>query len=261
MDDFFQELKSAREAKGITLSQISDATMIGVQFLDAIEQGNVTVLPQTYVRAFIREYALVIGLDPQEVILKFDRREHPDTAGSLDQPAPAGPGSGTNVVPAEPTERRIMTPRIARGLMVAAVVCAVVVGLWNIVRRDPPGQTEEIPFQKVVKENEQRLSPPVPERPAAQSPSAALPGDSLILRTTAVDSAWINVIVDQQQGRDYLFSTGDHRVWKARDRFLLTLGNAGGLQFTLNQKQLGTLGNRGSVLRNIELNRQTLAQK
>ena len=263
MDDIFQELKSAREAKGITLSQISDATMIGVQFLEAIELGNVTVLPQTYVRAFIREYALVIGLDPHEVILKYDRRHNPDAPGteSLDHPAPAESGRRATTSLTEPAERRIMTPRIARGLMVAALVCATVVGLWNIVRKEQPGQTEEIPFQNVVKENELRISPPASERPGGQSPSVTLPGDSLILRATATDSAWISVIVDQQQERDYLFTSGGRGAWKARDRFLLTLGNAGGLQFTLNQKQLGTLGTRGSVLRNVELNRQTLAQK
>ena len=36
----FQELRSVREARHISLSQISEATRIGVQFLEAIEQGN-----------------------------------------------------------------------------------------------------------------------------------------------------------------------------------------------------------------------------
>ena len=67
MDTLFQELKKAREAKGIPLAQISDITRITEEYLEAIENGNVKILPQAYVRAFIREYADVVGLSPDEV--------------------------------------------------------------------------------------------------------------------------------------------------------------------------------------------------
>jgi hypothetical protein len=49
-------------------------------------------------------------------------------------------------------------------------------------------------------------------------------------------------------------------AWKARDKFAVTLGNAGAMEFTLNKKKVGTLGKRGSVVRNVELNRKTLTQ-
>lgn len=53
MDSVLQELKLTREAKHLSLTDVSDATLINANFLDAIEQGNTTVLPQTYIRAFI----------------------------------------------------------------------------------------------------------------------------------------------------------------------------------------------------------------
>lgn len=57
---------------------------------------------------------------------------------------------------------------------------------------------------------------------------------------------------------DYLFSPGNRRQWRARDRFTITLGNAGGVGFHLNARDLGTLGKRGAVLRDVELTRDAL---
>jgi cytoskeletal protein RodZ len=72
VNPFFQQLKQAREAKGISLAQISDITRIAENYLDAIEEGNISILPQAYVRAFIREYASVVGLDPDKTMRLYD---------------------------------------------------------------------------------------------------------------------------------------------------------------------------------------------
>ena len=76
METFFKELKQARESKHISLSDISDATLINVHLLEEMERGNVGILPQTYVRAFLREYAAVVGLDPDAVLRNFEATLH-----------------------------------------------------------------------------------------------------------------------------------------------------------------------------------------
>src|SRR5512147_258076 len=72
MEELIKELKAAREAKGIPLAQIADITRIAEEYLQAIERGELDVLPQVYVRAFLREYADVVGLSPDEVMRKYD---------------------------------------------------------------------------------------------------------------------------------------------------------------------------------------------
>jgi hypothetical protein len=57
---------------------------------------------------------------------------------------------------------------------------------------------------------------------------------------------------------DYLFRPGNRHQWKAHDRFTVTIGNAGGVQFHLNARDLGALGKRGAVLREVELTRESL---
>ena len=72
MNTFSDELRKERVSKDISLSDIAKKTHINVKYLEAIEQGSFDILPQTYIRAFIREYALMVGLSPAEVLKKFD---------------------------------------------------------------------------------------------------------------------------------------------------------------------------------------------
>jgi hypothetical protein len=120
-----------------------------------------------------------------------------------------------------------------------------------------PPKVKELPFGMSVHENERRLAP-ADSVPAARRVMAESPGDSLVLKALTIDSVWVQVVVDGLPPADYLFPPNASKQWKAKDRFALTLGNAGGIRFRLNTRDLGALGKPGSVLRNVELTRQTL---
>lgn len=68
-----KELKDTREKKKITIDQIFTKTRIYKKYLIAIEDGNFSIMPEVYIRAFIKEYAKTIGLDPIDVLSKFDK--------------------------------------------------------------------------------------------------------------------------------------------------------------------------------------------
>jgi hypothetical protein len=115
----------------------------------------------------------------------------------------------------------------------------------------PPTTSGEIPFDRVIRETEAALpADSIPRFAAATAPTSVISQDSLTLEMTTVDSVWINIVIDQRTAEDYLFAPDRRRVWKARDRFTVTMGNAGGATFRLNGKELGALGRRGAVLRN-----------
>src|SRR5512133_799213 len=88
MDSVFTLLKQAREAKNLSLTDVSDTTFISIRYLEAIESGKTDILPAAYVRAFIREYAAVVGLDPAEVMRRYDNPGAPATPASEPRPAP-----------------------------------------------------------------------------------------------------------------------------------------------------------------------------
>ena len=63
------ELRRIRMAKGLSLTEISRRTRIGVSFLRKIEEGNLNGLPPGfYARAFVRAYSEAIGIDADVVL-------------------------------------------------------------------------------------------------------------------------------------------------------------------------------------------------
>ncbi|TSO26006.1 helix-turn-helix domain-containing protein [Lactobacillus sp. LL6] len=72
MADIGDKLRSAREAKGLSIQDIEKATKIQSRYLTAIENDEFDKLPgDFYVRAFIRQYAQVVGLDGKELLSEY----------------------------------------------------------------------------------------------------------------------------------------------------------------------------------------------
>jgi len=66
-------LREAREEQGLSLDDIQETTKIQKRYLVAIEQDAFHALPgRFYARAFIKEYAQAVGLDPTVILEDFD---------------------------------------------------------------------------------------------------------------------------------------------------------------------------------------------
>lgn len=72
MDAPFTKLKARREALGLSLEDIFQHTRINPAYLEALETGRFDVLPETYIRLFLRKYAQEIGLDPTEMLGHYE---------------------------------------------------------------------------------------------------------------------------------------------------------------------------------------------
>jgi cytoskeleton protein RodZ len=253
MNIFFQELKRAREEKRVSLADIADRTLINIRHLEAIERGDTAILPEAYVRAFIKEYAAAIGLDGAETLRRFDesRRAEAETALPREQVLPPAPVKRP-ALSLEPA--KFMTPRVATIGITVLVVAVAAILAWNLFAPGTTPPVTEIPFQNIVKEQEEQAAAahPAPPPPARRV-------DSLTLFASVSDTVWMTITVDSLPPREYIFHPGGKASWRAANRFMLTLGNAGAVSFTLDRQQLGTLGRRGNVVRNVSLTRQTLA--
>ena len=63
-----EQLRAAREAKGMELAQIAAETRIPIRHLESIEAGRFDAMPsRTYAVGFSRTYAGVVGLDGHEI--------------------------------------------------------------------------------------------------------------------------------------------------------------------------------------------------
>jgi transcriptional regulator with XRE-family HTH domain len=71
---FGPRLRRERERRGISLETIAAATKVGADLWEALERNDFARWPSgIFARAFIRDYARVLGLDPEELVDEFCR--------------------------------------------------------------------------------------------------------------------------------------------------------------------------------------------
>ena len=71
-ETFFLALKNHRESKQISLDEISEYTKINPKYLNAIEEGTFDIIPNVYMRLFIRSYAMYIGADANQTLADYE---------------------------------------------------------------------------------------------------------------------------------------------------------------------------------------------
>lgn len=72
--NFGEELRLAREARGITLREISEQTRISMRYLEAIETNDYKRLPGgIFNRSFIKAYAKYVGYDEKAALEGYTR--------------------------------------------------------------------------------------------------------------------------------------------------------------------------------------------
>ncbi|MBS1513419.1 MAG: helix-turn-helix domain-containing protein [Bacteroidetes bacterium] len=69
---FSEDLKYFRESKNMTLKDVALDTRLNMAVLENLENGDFTFQPQTYIRAFLRQYAKSIGLNPDTILKDYE---------------------------------------------------------------------------------------------------------------------------------------------------------------------------------------------
>ena len=73
-ETFGPVLRAARERKGVTLRQLAAETNLSVELWEALEENNLARWPKrVFARSYVRDYALRVGLDADEVVNEFCR--------------------------------------------------------------------------------------------------------------------------------------------------------------------------------------------
>jgi len=271
MRTFSEKLREARESKGLTLEELASSTKISLRVLRAVEAGDFEVLPQTYVRGFLKTYATEVGLDPVQVVRDFEA--HVKTTSEIFA-QPRG---------MEKARSRTLSPFIWGG-----VICALaVVGIAFLVL----GPQNEHPDQTPRESEEDLVSLPVVyELPTGADSVTAVDstedlsqqnagekteseGEGAIrvsegvepirvtLRAEAVSDTWLHVLADGNEVYKGIMNTGTSALWRADSIFEMKIGKADGLRLLLNGKPLGPLGGPDTVVSTLVLDKNGIVRK
>ncbi len=264
MNAFSNELRKERESRNITLVEIAKKTRINIKYLEAIEQGAFDVLPQTYVRAFLKSYAETVGIPASEVLYKYDvmvTRKYSDTIAQ-----PTEVHATLSGPPAE-TQEKIKKEKRARHAIVitgfAAIGALFALYLYDSYNTDQSSpRVPETSFQDVVKDQElKNQPPPIDSMALAKISASKIPDpDSLVLRLIASDSVWLTIIRDSLPPRTGYLLRGRYRTYIAKKEFRISLSDASMIKLILNGIELPPIGEKGERVRNVTINSDFLKQ-
>lgn len=278
-----QWLRSAREAKDLSLTQVETATRIRQKYLAALESGDWEELPgEVAGRGFLRNYATFLGLDPNDALARLGK------ISIEDDPARTGEAAGgPRAVDYRPMDLDLWEDRtrgtrwVGIGLLAGVVLILGLTGWW-LWANNPQFFASLWPAQPLpatmtpvaLAEQGSTASPtalpttafritatptsgiftlptptPTATRISTRQPTAtptSLP-QLIELIADARQRAWMSVTVDGEVVFEQVMEADTQETWQAQQVMVVRTGNAGGVEVTVNGEAQGALGSAGAI--------------
>jgi cytoskeleton protein RodZ len=269
-----QRLKQAREAQNISLDDVARRTNIRLLFLEAIESDDLALIPSSHQRLFVREFAKVLGMDPNEALADL-----PEVSPAVVAPEVAERGDApfrSETAESDRREYREILNRLSQSggqvsqafrnpafmLIGAATVLLLAVAVYYFIAgNDSPGDDTILAATDSTAGQTEILSSPEVDTSATATPAVDLAeGDSLTLEGRATARVWYTIVMDGKRSETGTLDSGAVKTWRAYEVFKVSLGNAGGLHLSLNERPLGALGPAQSVVRSKLIDKDGIRQ-
>jgi cytoskeleton protein RodZ len=236
-----EDLRAAREARNLTLSDISERIHIRTVYLQNLEREDWKAIgAPVYVRGFLRTYARFLGIDPEASVARFNATL---PAGSVTAPASMATGRPR----LRPVERRGPSVWLwVVGAIAAALVAFVAYNYFALHNQDQTLSTAGSGSQPAATAQPSAGSPAPPTPKRAVATATPLGGPSgLGLRF--LTSSWVRVTVDGTVAMEGTYPAGTKRAFRGKTA-AVRVGNAAGVALTVNGRDLGALGPAGAVV-------------
>jgi len=254
-------LRQERLKKQLSIEDVAGQTRISHRFLRAIEADDFATLPGlVFTRNFVRQYAAVLDVDPAPLLARLPAYDLESA------PMPA--------MPLASSDRSWWDPRWNSAI--ASLAWIVLAGgaaaaAYLYFNRPPPRPQQAGVGQAGVGQAgvgqagaAPAVVPPAPVAAQVQpSPQAAAPtevpapappvdrptADTHAVRViiTARDDSWVQVTAEGKTAFIGVLKAGESRNFDSDGPVRVRTGNAGGIDISLNGKQLDPLGPPGQI--------------
>lgn len=245
-------LRRERERQNLSIKDIEKATSIRALYIDAIEKGEYKTLPgEVYAKGFVRNYANYLELNANEIVNAFNEEMHPqeelqESAGSSsveearqEQSAERNREEyrGPKITSLESYPMEKKSHGVRNALMVAAAVFVVAFAALIVFGGD---EEPSAPAPRAKTQTQQGQK----QTEAAPKPAA----DGVEMKLSFTDRCWTEVVVDGKTEFEGTAEKGKVLTLKGKDKVRITAGNAGALNYSLNGKDMGAIGQKGEVV-------------
>ena len=233
---FGHYLKSIRLEKGISLEEISNKTKIRADSLLIIEKEDFDRLPaEVYVKGFLRAYAKTVGADEEEAVRRY---ESSCLALKKTDEYDAAP---------ENFSSKFWNPVVLSVGTLGIIAFSV---LLVSIFREPTslnGQVNQQIVGKNMQGNSIKFSKDNDSIERVDNKAPANITQKLLLSIITVEETWLKVSIDDLRAKEYSLHAGDRLELEAASGFNLIIGNATGVNLTLNGDPVKIKGKSGEI--------------
>ena len=227
-------ITKARKDAGLSIDDLSAATNIRTSLLRQFESDNFSQCGgETYARGHLRNLATKLCVDPQLFLIAFEDEQMHVNRSMQDLLV-------ENSVMREPNESRKVSWKVLVAISISVIL---IVGIAKVTMSE--NSSPDIPI--AVEENAQPTSEPTTE-PVDEPMVSSGDGVKVVITATRAKS-WL--FISDSNGQT-LFSgqipQGVSKSFSAREQLNLRVGNAGGVDLTVNGKKVDSIGIDGEVV-------------
>lgn len=283
MESIASVLKSQRERRKLSLSQVAADTRISLRHLESIEEGRFEDLPGgMYNRAFLRAYCERLELDQSELLERYESEVLPRSE-KPSRPKPAiGTGaswripplavwslmlavSATGIFLARQSIYEIFSPYFSRSAAPTVTYAPPPASAPTAASAGEPAlapspdstlSPASAPAAASAGEPDSALSPALADL-SAEAPGGAQ-ADGIRLEVEGKESCWISIERDGVPALEKILEPGEIQAVSATEKIRIVVGNAGGVLLRINGKRAKPLGRPGEVVR-LLIDRDSLA--
>ena len=237
-----EEFRSAREARGLSLSDVAERLHIRSVYLAAIEDEDWRAIgAPVYVRGFMRTYARFLGLDAEDAVARFAAV------------APAAPGTAAPRVDERPRERGAArdrsSPSIVAILAVLVAIGVVAYVSYAYVQYRTGNGAPLAAVSAPPDASEAPVSEASPKAPAeaAPVPLVARPATKRGIHVSVTQTSWLRVAIDGTVVAEGTYPAGTAKSFTGHVADV-RVGNAGGVAVIVDGRPVGKLGHSGDVV-------------
>lgn len=264
LDKIGQLLKAARNAKELTLEDVSAALFIRKLTIGAIESGDWQKLPHpVYVKGYVTQYASFLNI--LDLVKPELTQKEPLEAPREERRGAPAPREG---IPLHPRD-------LGKKIVGGAVMAGILIGFLIFLNVQRPGVVRP-PYQ-APQHNQQAAAAVQPAQPEERQPSRPAYGavennyqtvagadqsgnaydrreekivlDPKKLMIACQERTWVRVVIDGSEKKEFMLNHEEVVVLSAKESFDLLIGNAAGVKLFYNGKDIDFTGETGEVKR------------
>ncbi|MBP8612382.1 MAG: DUF4115 domain-containing protein [Candidatus Atribacteria bacterium] len=218
-----ETLRSEREKQKLTLSEVSEKTLINTYYLEQIEEENFGKDFDGFMLSYIKKYAEFLGIDPKPLTDAYkelfkDKEIH-----------------------LKPKKKK---PNVFVIIIIILIVVGLIFAIHRLTKNAVISPTPSAPEETTPS---QPSTPTTPSEipPATQPTSPEASTVTLILKSAG--RCWLGITIDGKYTQRFI-NSGETITLTGNNYIQIRYGNAKVVTVNLNGKSLGTVSNNETVV-------------